>query len=124
MRKRRSNSTFTFNGWKMLWQWRTSAAVGDLTMIDPVDGSKIHSVIGLKRRLGLAEAPPKPPAPDPAPAPAPPALSTGGGELDGETAAADGEKPPRESRRTDMTDEQVADYYRGYEQEEDRKEWE
>ena len=27
-------------------------------------------------------------------------------------------------RVTDMTDEQVADYYRGYEQEEDRKEWE
>tara|TARA_R110000822_G_scaffold45142_2_gene120898 strand:+ start:498 stop:713 length:216 start_codon:yes stop_codon:yes gene_type:complete len=27
-------------------------------------------------------------------------------------------------RVTDMTEEQVADYYRGYEQEEDRKEWE
>jgi hypothetical protein len=27
-------------------------------------------------------------------------------------------------RGTDMTDEQVADYYRGYEEEEDRKEWE
>ena len=26
-------------------------------------------------------------------------------------------------RITDMTDDQVADYYRGYEQEEDRKEW-
>jgi len=27
-------------------------------------------------------------------------------------------------RVTDMTEEQVAEYYRGYEQEEDRKEWE
>ena len=52
MRKKRSNGSFTHLGWKMTWSWRASH--GDMCVIDPTDGSKIHSVIGLKRRLGLA----------------------------------------------------------------------
>ena len=96
LRKKRSNSSFTLHGWRMTWIFRPSSDHGDMTVYDPADGSKIHSVVGLKRRLGI-EIPP----PVPKPAPVPPRASNGEPTAEGEGGGEEGERP------NDLTEQQV-----------------
>lgn len=77
-------------------------------VIDPGNGAKIHSIIGLKRRLGLADAPP------PLPPPMPTAAVSGGeGEHDGDeggaaaSAASSGGGQMGGSTRHQMSEQQV-----------------
>ena len=48
LRKKKSNGSFTLFGWKGTWIMRRSGT-GDMCMVDPANGNKIHSVVGLKR---------------------------------------------------------------------------
>ena len=93
VRKKRSNTQFTVFGWKVLWSWRQQADHGDMTVIDPASGGKIHSVIGLKRRLGLAAAAPG--------LPPPPRAALAAASSDPAMVRVPGEK------RADMTEAQI-----------------
>ena len=103
LRRKKSSGGFTLFGWKMTWIMRPRSGVGDMCVIDPRSGGKIHSVIGLKRRLGLvasAELPPPPPMPPPPSASGADGLPTGAAAAAAATAA-------RSRRRAGLTEQQV-----------------
>ena len=51
------DGTVTIHGWVLEWKKRNGQKSGDYTFIqENAEGAKVHSLIGLKRRLGL-EAP-------------------------------------------------------------------
>ena len=48
------------HGWNVVFTLRggCSSTRGDLMVVDPRDGQKIFSIVSLKRKLGLEDAPP------------------------------------------------------------------
>ena len=62
MKSKSSASNFFKHGWQLIYTLRTpgSSTRGDMCVIDPRDGQKIFSIVGLRRKLGLEEAMEKP----------------------------------------------------------------
>jgi hypothetical protein len=58
MKSKSSNQNFVKHGWQCLYVLRTSGSAtrGDMCVIDPRDGQKIFSLVGIRRKLGLEEA--------------------------------------------------------------------
>ena len=58
MKSKSSNQNFVKHGWQCVYTLRTagSATRGDMCVIDPRDGQKIFSLVGMRRKLGLEEA--------------------------------------------------------------------
>ena len=58
MKSKSSNQNFVKHGWQCLYALRTSGSAtrGDMCVIDPRDGQKIFSLVGMRRKLGLEEA--------------------------------------------------------------------
>lgn len=58
MKSKSSASNFFKHGWQLIYTLRTpgSSTRGDMCVIDPRDGQKIFSIVGLRRKLGLEEA--------------------------------------------------------------------
>eukprot|EP00908_Phaeocystis_cordata_P008852 Transcript_19570.p1 GENE.Transcript_19570~~Transcript_19570.p1 ORF type:complete len:545 (-),score=112.90 Transcript_19570:825-2459(-) len=58
MKAKSSNQNFFKHGWQCMFTLRAPGATtrGDMCVIDPRDGQKIFSLIGMRRKLGLSEA--------------------------------------------------------------------
>ena len=58
MKSKSSNQNFVKHGWQCIYALRTSGSAtrGDMCVIDPRDGQKIFSLVGMRRKLGLEEA--------------------------------------------------------------------
>ena len=58
MKSKSSNQNFVKHGWQCVYTLRSagSATRGDMCVIDPRDGQKIFSLVGMRRKLGLEEA--------------------------------------------------------------------
>ena len=58
MKSKSSNQNFVKHGWQCLYVLRSSGSAtrGDMCVIDPRDGQKIFSLVGMRRKLGLEEA--------------------------------------------------------------------
>ena len=58
MRKQRSNQRFELHGWTCSWKSRSgSSGTYDMTCIEDASGAKFHSMLAVKRRLGLIPDP-------------------------------------------------------------------
>ena len=57
MRRRNKNTDEFVHGWRLIYALRDgrSSTRGDMTAIDPRDGQKIFSLIGVKRKLDCVE---------------------------------------------------------------------
>ena len=80
--KRGGNATMTVHGWSISYVLRPpcSCSRGDIYLVCPSDGDVVRSIIGLRRKLGLAPPPPAPALPPRVPMAA--ARAAEGGEHD------------------------------------------
>ena len=65
MRKAAKATEFVKHGWTLQWKVRQNqggSTRGDMCIIDPRDGQKIYSIVGLKRKMGLRGVEPPQPA--------------------------------------------------------------